>query len=353
MAVSTVLITTNTPFQKAEALYKSAAGAKMEFTLDVTGRGSGSGVWEFRRPSFQRLLFTDKGGRNEYLQMGKARVAYLHGEKEYVWYPPSTPLSEPPPECGFLMRWADPIFLFNAPFSKIAPESQWKSSGTETIDGTKTDVLALPQGDDPEMGMKIWISPNGRLLRIRTGVQTPEGKVIGLINFKSVSFTTPSAERFEIHLPHGYVPAKPPKMAESPGPGERALLGKCVRWPSGTAADLAHAPGFGPLVVLFTSVDLEGPTVSTAQINDLRTRLKNRGVRFVQVWLGEKPPKTSPTWECFWDSEGSLEKNFGAAGTPSLYVFDKGVLKGGWYGWAEGDAPQAANVLLSALTKKG
>lgn len=351
LAITTFILGTGTPFQRAEALYASAQGMVADFELEVSGRGSAIGTIEIRRPALQRIKMTVDGVSAEFVQSPEARVAFLHNDKEYVWYPKSMVLSEPPPEAGFLMRWADPIFLFTAPLSKVSPEKMWTSGGTDTVGGLKTDIIALrdPKAPGSDLGLSLWIDGRGRILRIKTVAQTADGKITGLMSFKSVSTTAPPESSFKVVLPRGYVAAKPPRTLETSAPGEPVAMGKCVRWPGGQAADLTRAPGLGPVVALFTSADLEEPVVPLDEVQKIVDALKTLKIRFIQIWVGKQPQKTEPAWECFWDDKGEIEHRIGAASTPTFLAFDKGTIKGGWIGWGEGDTEKVVEALTGAL----
>ena len=201
----------------------------------------------------------------------------------------------------------------------------------------------------------FWVGPSGKILRwkkvVGSGNEGSYSVTFEITKFDAVEF---DAARFRLTLPVGYVPAQIPGpryfAVAVPGP---APLGQWLDARSNKRTDVAAAYKKSPFAIVFTDPDSDICARMEPYLLTLRRRLKQEGCALVEVVLGgKKPDLTNKDRDraVFWDDKGEIERAYGPAGTPTIFLVDKdGKLVTGWQGYSKDREDQITQTLLDGL----
>ena len=340
---------TTPAFDRAEALLNRSDGVQSAVTVTVEGMGTYSGNYSCRKPGLQRFRIKGQGFDEEFAQSNSATTCFDHIEKEYTWYPGISAAEGPPDDASLVLRMAIPITFANGTLTRIAPKVKWKPLGTESVNGTHCDVLTYAdQGKSTDKDpARIWIDMAGRIHKFRLVYRRATGTVVCEVIMGNPVYVALPVFSFDITLPWGYVPSKFPSATETVFTGEKLKLGELHRWPGSEKTVIDEK---GPLIVLFTSDDLQDQS-DVAPWKALAAMAKKERVRFVQVWLGNRPTTRAADWDMFWDSTGGVEHSIGPPVTPYLLGIRDSTAMSGWQGWPDG--VNTAEALLKPLRSGG
>lgn len=343
--LSLLAVSVADPVERAQALLSSTQGFSSSISVSVPGRGTVVGSYACRSPLFQRFRLSNAKDDSEFLQTRTATLLVYHSDKEYQWEPAFSQAVDVPPEGNLFLRLGHPLFLAARSFDALVRGSQWKPSGAETVRGVATDKVVCALGTSGESAA-LWIDPIGRVLRYLHVVATPDGPIEVTCDFIDPKYAAPPEKVFELRLPEGYTASVPPRQAFVARTGDALALPRALTWPGRSDTDLAKVGTIVPCLVAFTSVDLGGQSVDLAS---LAAAAKQRGVRFIQVWLGQEPVDKKTPWEQYWDRTGAVEKAAGVPGTPYFMGLTQGHVATGWFGWSPDDLVEAVGVLIKPL----
>lgn len=314
--------------------------------MTIQGIGTAKGRFDYRKPNYQRFRLFNPKMDEEFHQSPDASILFDHRGKNYTWYTGLDKLEQAPPDADPLLRFGSPNLLAMGSLSAIAQKARWANKGKATVDGHKTDVIALkPEVNGGVETVTLWIDTFGKILKLKTVIETQGGIVQAVVQFTNPSNQAPPVTAFASKVPWGYSPTQAVRLTATHFTTDEIELNKAVLWPSGQEKALS-----GRVVVLMTSNDLADQS-DLAPWKPLAERAKAEGADFVQIWLGARPSSQSPNWDTVWDKDATWESKLGPPVTPYVMVFDKGTFVSGWQGWPNDQTQDMLAVLFKPFKK--
>lgn len=345
--VTMMLMQSGSAFDRADALLRDSKGLQSDVRITIERVGTGTGRFLFRKPNLQRFLINTKSSSEELFQNEKATVLLARSAKEYAWYPPNQDIMEAPPEAGMFTHYGLPGLLTRGGLSQVAKKESWRPAGKEKIGSIETEIIGMVQkGVTAEQSpLKLWIDPLGRILKIRSITVSDGTMIVTVSEYLDPKYSAPPASEFDFNIPDGFMPLIPPKMVRPISTGDEAALGLLLEWPTDRSVDFQKERARKAMVVLFTSNDLVSET--DEDWSGLAQTAQAKGVEFIQVWLGAKPPVQAKKWPVFWDKTGSNERSLGITSTPFAIRIQDGVVTNAWKGTAADAGKEAATALFA------